>query len=404
MSLRTYTEKRDFKKTAEPRAKIVRKKKDTPLMFVVQEHHASRLHYDFRLEWEGVLKSWAVPKGPSLDPGTKRLAVEVEDHPLDYGSFEGVIPENEYGGGEVYIWDTGIWNPLKDPKEGLRHGHLEFELKGKRLKGRWDLIRTKTPSRTPQWLLIKKTDKFTVAGHVAEEIGSGHEFEKAPKKKSMQRVKLKKSSRHTALKFIEPMLAQLVDGPPEGGTWLHETKFDGYRVQAHIRDGDVIIYTRSGQDWTDRFPTLAAGFAKLNVKDAIIDGEAVVLDEKGRSDFQKLQNALKAKEQRSLFCYSFDILHLDGESLQDKPLIERKKILEKVMAKSSKVLRYSDHIEGQGHELFKQSCKLELEGIVSKKADSTYVSGRRGGWLKSKCGHRQEFVIAGFTDAGGRTF
>jgi bifunctional non-homologous end joining protein LigD len=401
MSLRTYTEKRDFKKTAEPRAKVVRKKKDTPLMFVVQEHHASHLHYDFRLEWEGVLKSWAVPKGPSLDPGTKRLAVEVEDHPLDYGSFEGVIPEKEYGGGEVYIWDTGIWNPLKDPKEGLRHGHLEFELKGKRLKGRWDLIRTKTPSRTPQWLLIKKTDKYTVAGHTAEEIGTGHEFKKVPKKKSMQRVKLKKSSQRTALKFIEPMLAQLVDGPPEGGTWLHETKFDGYRIQAHINDGDVRIYTRSGQDWTDRFPTLAAGFEKLNVKEAILDGEAVVLDEKGRSDFQKLQNALKAQDQRSMFFYGFDILHFDGKSLQDTPLIERKKILEKIMTKAPKVLRYSDHIEGQGHELFKQSCKLALEGIVSKRADSTYTSGRRGGWLKSKCGHRQEFVIAGFTDAGG---
>jgi bifunctional non-homologous end joining protein LigD len=401
MSLRTYTEKRDFKKTAEPRAKVVRKKKDTPLMFVVQEHHASHLHYDFRLEWEGVLKSWAVPKGPSLDPGTKRLAVEVEDHPLDYGSFEGVIPEKEYGGGEVYIWDTGIWNPLKDPKEGLRHGHLEFELKGKRLKGRWDLIRTKTPSRTPQWLLIKKTDKYTVAGHTAEEIGTGHEFKKVPKKKSMQRVKLKKSSQRTALKFIEPMLAQLVDGPPEGGTWLHETKFDGYRIQAHINVGDVRIYTRSGQDWTDRFPTLAAGFEKLNVKDAILDGEAVVLDEKGRSDFQKLQNALKAQDQRSMFFYGFDILHFDGKSLQDTPLIERKKILEKIMTKAPKVLRYSDHIEGQGHELFKQSCKLALEGIVSKRADSTYTSGRRGGWLKSKCGHRQEFVIAGFTDAGG---
>jgi bifunctional non-homologous end joining protein LigD len=217
----------------------------------------------------------------------------------------------------------------------------------------------------------------------------------------MQRVKLKKSSQRTALKFIEPMLAQLVDGPPEGGTWLHETKFDGYRIQAHINVGDVRIYTRSGQDWTDRFPTLAAGFEKLNVKDAILDGEAVVLDEKGRSDFQKLQNALKAQDQRSMFFYGFDILHFDGKSLQDTPLIERKKILEKIMTKAPKVLRYSDHIEGQGHELFKQSCKLALEGIVSKRADSTYTSGRRGGWLKSKCGHRQEFVIAGFTDAGG---
>lgn len=401
MSLRTYTAKRDFKKTAEPRAKVVRKKKSTPLMFVVQEHHASHLHYDFRLEWEGVLKSWAVPKGPSLDPKTKRLAVEVEDHPLDYGSFEGVIPEKQYGAGEVYIWDTGVWIPLKDPKEGLKHGHLEFELKGKRLKGRWDLIRTKTPSRTPQWLLMKKTDKYIKAGHVATEIGSGHEFEKTPKKKSMQRVKLKARPRRTHLEFIEPMLAQLVDGPPESGAWLHETKFDGYRLQVHLQDGDVKLYTRSGQDWTDRFPTLAAAFEKVDIKSAIIDGEAVVLDEKGRSDFQKLQNALKAKDQRRLFFYAFDILHFDGKSLVEKPLSDRKDILKNVMKKTPAVLRYSEHVEGQGQELFKQSCKLALEGIVSKRADSTYVSGRRGGWMKSKCGHRQEFVIAGFTEAGG---
>lgn len=406
MSLRTYSEKRNFKKTSEPKAKVARKKKTAPLMFVVQEHHASHLHYDFRLEWEGVLKSWAVPKGPSLDPGTKRLAVEVEDHPVDYGSFEGVIPEKEYGAGEVYIWDTGVWNPLKDPREGLKHGHLEFELKGKRLKGRWDLVRTKTPSRTPQWLLMKKTDQYSKAGHVAEEIGSGHEFSQIHPKK-MKRVSLSKTKKKStgrrarAIAFKEPMLAQLVEAPPEGTHWLHETKFDGYRLQVHLRNGDVKLYTRSGQDWVDRFHSVAQAFKKLDVKDAVIDGEVVVLDQKGRSDFQLLQNAIKAKDQRHMYFYAFDLLHLDGKSFLEKALVERKAALEEVMQDPPAILRYSEHIEGHGAALFKKSCKLELEGVVSKKAESTYTSGRGNSWVKSKCGHRQEFVIAGFTEARG---
>ncbi|MFS4457535.1 DNA ligase D [Bdellovibrio sp. HCB2-146] len=388
MSLRTYSEKRNFKKTSEPKGKVPKAKKAKHLMFVVQEHHASHLHYDFRLEWEGVLKSWAVPKGPSLDPGSKRLAVEVEDHPLEYGKFEGVIPEKQYGAGEVYIWDTGVWNPLSDPAYGLRKGHLEFELKGKRLKGRWDLIRTKTPGRQPQWLLIKKDDAFSVTGHVAEEIGTSGSFHK-------RRLRQKK------LTFIQPQLSLLVDAPPEGTQWLHETKFDGYRLQVHIENGEVRLWTRSQQNWTDKFPTIEKAFAKLKVDDAIFDGELVWLDEKGHSSFQKLQNALKDRDSRSLYFYAFDLLWFNGKSFQEMPLLERKKELDKALKGVRPPLRVSTYMLSKGTELFKKVCDLGLEGIISKRKDRPYISGRKGDWTKAKCGHRQEFVIGGYTEGEG---
>lgn len=422
MALQEYAKKRDFKKTREPKAvKAAVKSKTSPLMFVVQEHHASHLHYDFRLEWEGVLKSWAVPKGPSLDPKTKRLAVQVEDHPLAYGKFEGTIAEGQYGAGEVYIWDTGIWQPDSDIKAGLKKGHIDFTLKGKRLKGSWTLIRTKATSGSKaQWLLFKRSDQFAKTGDVAEEIGSDEEhvlavqtrtWKSRPKKSAAAAaakpaVKAKtttarRKSRQGRLAFIEPQLAQLVTAPPAGNDWVHEIKLDGYRMQAQVTPEEVHLLTRTGLDWTDKFTALVAPLQKLKIENAILDGEAVILDEKGRSSFQKLQNALKSHSGHNMFYYVFDILYLNGKDLRNKPLLERKKLLKEILPKAKSAVKFSEHFKGQGKELLAESCRLELEGIISKRADAHYYSGRKDSWQKSKCSSQQEFVIGGYTEGTG---
>lgn len=396
--LAEYTRKRNFKLTKEPGAKLPKrsKSKDHPLLFVVQEHHASHLHYDFRLEWKGVLKSWAVPKGPSLDPDVKRLAVETEDHPYDYAKFEGVIPAGQYGGGEVYRWDKGTWKPIGDVDKGLAKGHLRFELKGKRLKGAFHLVRSRRGGGKPQWLLFKSHDKFAKPGdrlEMVREYGS-------TKENPDRRKKLKKSARAAFPDFIPPQLALLVDHPPMGEHWVHEIKYDGYRIQTQIKNGRVKMLTRKGLDWTTKYKALAKELAKLDVESAVLDGEIVWQDENGRSDFQLLQNAMKSEKTNALIYWVFDLMYLNGEDLTGLPLLARKEKLKDILNERSQV-KFSDHFIGIGTKMLEASCKMNLEGVVSKRADATYVSGRHDYWVKSKCVKRQEFVIGGYTDPEG---
>jgi bifunctional non-homologous end joining protein LigD len=388
-SLKVYHKKRDFKVTTEPSGKKkVAVKKKSKLSFVIQEHHARRLHYDFRLEWEGVLKSWAVPKGPSPDPSEKRLAVQTEDHPLEYGKFHGTIPEGEYGAGEVFIWDKGTWEPDFDPENGFKKGHLEFTLKGKKLHGRWHLIRThyRESEGKNNWLLIK-----------------GHDDEK----KVVPKKKVQKKSPNLGHDpwpgFIPPQLPRLVQMVPDEPRWLHEMKFDGYRIQAHLKNSLAQLFTRSGLDWSNAFPHILEGVGKLPATDAIFDGEIVALDEEGRSHFQRLQNSLTLKKDQDLRYYIFDLLYLNGKDLRRLPLIERKKLLQDLLKDSSSNILYSEHLTENGDDFYKVSCEHHLEGVVSKSADSPYKSGRNDLWVKIKCSLRQEFVIGGYTDArGGR--
>lgn len=364
--LKDYNRKRDFSKTKEPSGKLT-PKKGKKLIFVVQEHHASHLHYDFRLELEGVLKSWAVPKGPSMDPADKRLAVMTEDHPYEYAKFEGKIPKGEYGGGEVIIWDTGTWEPMDaDPVGALAKGRLEFSLKGKRLSGKFLLVRT-----SKNWLLMKRHDE-------KEKVIKGDPWPG----------------------FIKPQLPRLVTDPPDGKNWVHEMKFDGYRMQALLKNGVGNLFSRNGLDWSNNFPFILEELNSLKLQNAIIDGEVVALDEEGRSVFQRLQNSLKAKDDRNLRYHVFDILYLDGKDLRPLPLLERKAILEKLLKKTKHVL-FSEHIFEAGDSFYKVSCQHKLEGMVSKQADAPYVSGRGDTWVKTKCGARQEFVIGGWTDPRG---
>ena len=337
---------------------------------------------------DGALKSWAIPKGPSPDPKVKRLAIQVEDHPLAYGKFQGEIPEDEYGGGEVLIWDEGLWEPSGDFHKALRKGHLDFTLKGQRMMGRWTLIHTGKQTQKPSWLLFKRSDEFAGKESLFQPIqdyGSKKDRDQTRKK----------------LDFIEPELCLLVDQPPEGSDWVHEIKFDGYRIQAHLQNGKVTLYTRSGQDWTTKYSAIANSLEKLHVTDTILDGEIVALDQYGKSNFQALQLAMKSKKQSHLKYYVFDLLEMNGSDLREKPLIERKKELKHILAKGSNLIRYSEHLETSGKKFFQVSCNKNLEGTVSKDKNSHYRSGRGKSWVKSKCTRRQEFVIGGFSDPGG---
>ena len=285
-ALAEYRRKRNFKKTSEPGAVVADSKKGR-LIFVVQEHHASHLHYDFRLEWKGVLKSWAVPKGPSLDPKQKRLAVEVEDHPKDYAEFEGSIPANEYGAGEVYRWDHGNWTPVGNVDQSLKKGRLEFSLRGEKLNGEFILVRTGRRAAKPNWLLIKRHDKYAVEGEILQPVADSPRPARNPKRRVGPKTET------PALAFRSPQLALLVDRPPKGNDWVHEIKYDGYRTQAHFANGKVKLYTRSGRDWTDKYASIESALKKLRVKDAVLDGEVVWVEDGGRTNFQLLQNALK---------------------------------------------------------------------------------------------------------------
>ena len=376
--LAEYRLRRDFKKTPEPRG-WNRKRRGAPgLRFVIQEHHARRLHFDFRLELGGSLKSWAVPKGPPTAPGERRLAVHVEDHPLEYGVFEGVIPKGEYGAGTVRIWDQGTWAPKGEPFSAYERGKLEFHLDGGRLKGDWVLVEMhgSAGENGKNWLLIKERDTAETAA--TPRVSEGR---KAPMPE-----------------FIEPELATLTRRAPPGAEWIHEVKFDGYRILARIDNGAVRLFSRNGKDWTSRFATIAASLKRLRARQAWIDGEIVVLDEKGRSDFQSLQNALSGAAKAKPVYYAFDLLYADGRDLRDSPLLSRKTALAVLIGKNATgALRYTDHIDGRGPEFFREACRMTLEGVVSKRRDAPYQSGRSLRWMKVKCLQEQEFVIGGYT-------
>ena len=428
MGLREYHRKRDFAVTPEPKGE---EKAEGGRSFCVQKHAATRLHYDFRLEMEGVLKSWAVPKGPSFDPRDKRLAMQTEDHPVDYGDFEGIIPEGEYGGGTVVLWDRGTWEPIEDPHEGLRTGSLKFRLLGEKLSGRWALVRIKGRNARDDrsWLLIKEKDafvrpsrEFSVVDERPESVATGRTLEEVARERDRvwhsDRETAGKSSdpglraraaavpgaRAAALpKSLTPELATLVDEAPAGNEWLHEMKFDGYRIVARRDGGAVTLVSRNGKDWTSHFPALARAVGGLPVRQALLDGEVAVVLPSGTTSFQALQNALSAQEQGDLVYFLFDLLHLDGHDLTRARLEERKALLQEVLAAAGPVdrLRYSDHVAGSGREFFDQACRLGVEGIISKRRDAPYRSGRGKDWLKVKCLLRQEFVIGGWTDPEG---
>jgi len=405
-SLDTYRKKRDFDVTPEPRAELVEAGGDR-LTFVVQKHDATRLHFDFRLEWQGVLLSWAVTKGPSTDPAEKRLAVRTEDHPVAYGSFEGTIPEGEYGGGTVMLWDNGWWEPLHDPEQGLKQGKLHFRLHGARMKGGWALVRMRGKEKRENWLLIKERDDF--AGRSADALINRHRTsvttgramrsiasEKPPTKPEKHRKPLPR--------FRKVELATLQDAPPEGEGWQHEAKFDGYRCLMAVGKGGVRLYTRNGKDWTDRFGALREPAEALDCDAALIDGEVIAGG--GGGDFSALQKALK--EGGDLTFYAFDCLHLDGKDLTKKPLSERRKALEGLFdgLPPRGPLRLSPVIEGDGDAALDAMCRAGGEGIVSKRLDAPYRGTRSKAWIKAKCVQGAELVIAGWSpsDKRGRPF
>ena len=413
MALQEYKRKRNFKETPEPRGRVGKK----GAIYVIQKHDATRLHYDLRLQLDGVLKSWAVPKGPSLDPHEKRLAVEVEDHPIDYATFEGVIPKG-YGAGEVIVWDYGTWAPAAghDPRKDLKKGRLDFEIRGEKLHGRWMLVRTRSQGGKPQWLLMKRTDSdakkesdYDVTEEEKESVLSGRRLARDSGEAPIQVKHTKRTAKKPAAKskklpidFVEPELALLENNPPEGDEWIHEMKFDGYRTLAQLENGDVTLLTRKGLNWTQKYKPIQKELEKLPVENALLDGEIVVLDEKGRSNFQLLQENIKSRKMPFIY-YVFDLLALDGEDLRDQPLLERKKKLKSLLDKNKlPSIRYSEHWTVAGEEVLDQCCHLGLEGVVSKDKTKPYVSGRNGDWIKSKCGMGQEFVIIGYTRPGGR--
>jgi bifunctional non-homologous end joining protein LigD len=416
--LSRYRAKRDFKRTAEPSGRRSSARRSRELRFVVQKHAARRLHYDLRLELDGTFRSWAVTKGPSLDPAERRLAVEVEDHPLDYGDFEGTIPKGEYGGGTVQLWDRGFWAPLPgvEPRKALKAGSLKFLLAGERLKGEWVLVRMKRDreaGKRNNWLLIKHRDRFAREGgdrllHKDRSVASGRKMADiaagrgAKARPFMRRSTAARSPARSLPKFIAPQLARLVPYAPPGPGWGHEIKFDGYRIQMRVADGTVTLRTRKGLDWTRRFPEIAR--AGEDLPDCIIDGEIVALDPKGVPSFSALQAALVDGKTAGLAYFVFDLLHADGKDLRKSGLAVRKERLSKMLARgaASPRLRYVEHFETGAEAVLRSACRMALEGVVSKRLDSTYRSGRGETWVKTKCRAGHEIVIGGWTVREGR--
>lgn len=409
--LSRYRAKRDFKRTAEPSGRKQGARPASALRFVVQKHAARRLHYDLRLELDGVFKSWAVTKGPSLDPAERRLAVEVEDHPLDYGDFEGTIPKGEYGGGTVQLWDRGFWAPMPgvSAHEALKGGSLKFLLAGERLQGEWALVRMKqdrTGSKRNNWLLIKHRDEFAREDGDAllrtdRSIASGRRMADITAGRGTKPLAFMTARRSTSMspppKFVEPQLARLVPFAPPDPGWGHEIKFDGYRMQMRVADGKVNLRTRKGLDWTRRFPEIAR--AGQGLPDCLLDGEIVALDKRGVPSFSALQAALVDEETGTLVHFVFDLLHADGQDLRKSPLSARKNRLSQLLASNpaSPLLRYVEHFESGAEAILKSACRMSLEGVVSKRLDSKYRSGRGDTWLKTKCRGGHEVVIGGWT-------
>ena len=455
--LAKYKSKRDFTKTEEPsgRAKVARSQRRR---FVIQKHDATRLHYDLRLELDGVFKSWAVTRGPSLDPHDERLAVEVEDHPLDYGDFEGTIPKGQYGGGTVQLWDRGFWYS-DDPEKGLKKGDLKFTLDGQRLHGSWVLVRMRhdrNGGKRTNWLLIKHRDEFAKEGNANTildndaSVASGRSMKqiatgkgKGPKPfmlakqaradagavwdsseglaaekradgkagsssaaipKSKRKTSVAKARRAAMPDFVAPQLCQSVGTPPSGSGWGHEVKFDGYRVQLRVSNGEVTLKTRKGLDWTDKFSAIAKEATKL--PDAMIDGEIVAVDKDGNPDFSALQAALSEQKTDRLIFFAFDLLFADGLDLRPLPLVERKERLEKLLegrrAKALSLIRYVGHLEADGPAVLQSACAMSLEGIVSKRLDAPYRSGRSDDWTKAKCRAGHEVVLGGWKSNAGK--
>ena len=412
-SLATYHAKRRFSETPEPKGA---KSRRAGWSYVIQKHAARRLHYDFRLELDGVLKSWAVTRGPSLDPKDKRLAIRTEDHPLDYGAFEGVIPPDNYGAGTVLLWDRGTWEPLGDPHEGLERGKLAFRLHGERLRGEWALIRLRPrkPEHRESWLLIKATDDEAKRDRdVTEEFDTSVETERdlpsiaidetsrihvSNRSASAASEPASKRRRGELPKLVEPELATLVDDVPTGDDWLFEIKFDGYRILTAASGDRVRCYTRNGLDWTARFGGLPAAIAKLDLDRTLLDGELVAIDANGRSSFSGLQQALTAGG-RGLSYFVFDLLFAGGKDLRNLPLSERKQRLKELLDPAGKQgpILFSDHIEGNGRTILKTLCAKGFEGVIAKRVDRPYRAGRGRDWLKIKCALEQEFVIVGYT-------
>ncbi len=438
--LATYNAKRDFGKTPEPAGTA--QASETGDLFIVQKHDATRLHWDLRLEIDGVLKSWAVTKGPSPDPDIKRLAVRTEDHPMSYAEFEGTIPKGEYGGGTIMLWDRGTWMPVAGKsKKDIEKGHLHFRLAGERMNGEWLLIRLKKKpgEKRENWLLRKLDDKYAetgdalvdreltsiLTGRSMAEIAADKqgEYPLAGKKDDAFLAQMEKASQRNAgkskakrrqaplPKFRKPQLATLVDEVPSGNRWMHEIKFDGYRAVIAVKGNNVRVYTRSGKDWTEKFAPLVESIAALDLPSSLIDGEIVAVDPAGNPDFSTLQQVLKrghgsqTKNDR-LQLYAFDLMELEGVDLATLPNIERKERLEALLRAAESPIFVADHVLGSGAKLFETMCEARQEGIISKTVDGTYTSRRSKSWVKVKCTRRQEFVVIGWkkSSAKGRPF
>jgi bifunctional non-homologous end joining protein LigD len=400
--LAEYNAKRDFKRTPEPRAEVA-ESRAAGLRYCIQRHAATRLHYDFRLEWNGTLKSWAVPKGPSFDPAAKRLAVQTEDHPLSYGDFEGTIPAGEYGAGDVLLWDRGVWIPRDDPERALRQGKLHFELQGEKLRGEWVLFRLGGDER--QWILRKIDDGYARPGDDDAILTARPESVRvtAPARRRKTATKTRAASTRAMPDFIAPQLATLVSEAPSEPGWTYEVKYDGYRMLARCERGSVKLVSRNGNDWTGRLAPLAAAMQRLDLADGWLDGEIVVADQRGATSFQALQRALDGRAAGVVY-FVFDLLWADGEDLRELPLSERVRRLEKWLPKLSPrgALRLSERLSGRGPDAWQAACRLGLEGLIGKRLDAPYVGGRTDAWIKLKCRSGQEFVIGGYTEPAGQ--
>ncbi|RRV10812.1 DNA ligase D [Pseudomonas sp. v388] len=430
--LEEYNRKRDFNATPEPSGASGKKAGKRAgaahgLQFCVQKHDATRLHYDFRLEIDGTLKSWAVPKGPSLDPKVKRLAMHVEDHPLDYALFEGHIPEGHYGAGDVIVWDRGIWHPVGDPVESYRKGRIKFELQGEKLAGEWNLVRTHQEGKQKPWFLIKHQDnaarpesEFDITRALPDSVLSDRTLipriprkrkgkavdpkpaaEVAPPRRRAASGKLSGAVAAPLPEVLKPELATLVDTAPEGD-WRYELKFDGYRMMARIDNGDVRLFTRNGHDWTAKLPRQAEALASLGLESAWLDGEMIVTDAHGAPSFQLLQNAFETGKSGAIIFYLFDLPYLNGMDLREVVIEERRGALAKVLERSEdEILRFSEDFGEDAGDLLSSACQINMEGLIGKRQGSFYVSRRSDDWIKLKCQQRQEFVIVGFTEPKG---
>lgn len=425
--LADYRRKRDFAQTQEPagaRRKADERHTNGALHFVIQKHDATRLHYDFRLELDGTLKSWAIPKGPSLDPADKRLAVHVEDHPLDYADFEGHIPEGQYGGGNVIVWDRGTWRPHGDPRKAYRDGKLKFDLDGEKLHGAWALVRTHLPGSgkhpKEQWLLIKERDDqvrpssdYDVTQALPASVISGEnvgantkENHKTERAQSTE-VRPPDGAVPGALPgTLEPQLATLVDAPPAHGEWDYEAKFDGYRILARIDGNRVRLFSRNGRDWSAKLPRQARTLHALGLREAWLDGEVVVMGERGVPDFQALQNAFETAHAERIVYYLFDLPFCNGMDLRGVPLRERRALLQRILDAAPgeldrEAVLFSGTFNAPAEDLLASACSMSLEGVIGKRADAPYRAGRSPAWIKLKCGQRQEFVIGGYSAPKG---